>query len=325
MAFKFIDYNRPGKGVKKENKENYGIGKFFSLTKDNIWRLISVNIFYVFCNLPVFFLLYGLSGNLNVPFQTPATLSYQAINGIFLNDATPSVFSMWNFGARLATSGYASTAAWVCFGIGALVFLTFGFSNVGMACITRNFARRTPADLAGDFFGTMKRNWKQALPLGFVDLLAGLALCFDVVYFYYNSLNSGAFVPLLFLFVSLYIGVTYMMMRFYMYTMVVTFDLKLTKILKNAFLFSMLGFKRNLMAILGIVLLLVLNVTLFMVITPIGALMPLLISFALGAFIANYAAYPNIKKFMIDPYYEQNPQPQEEHEEALFSDDVSAE
>ena len=325
MAFKFIDYNRPGKGVKKENKENYGIGKFFSLTKDNIWRLISVNIFYVFCNLPVFFLLYGLSGNLNVPFQTPATLSYQAINGIFLNDATASVYSMWNFGARLATSGYASTAAWVFFGIGALVFFTFGFSNVGMACITRNFARRTPADLAGDFFGTMKRNWKQALPLGFVDLLAGLALSFDVVYFYYNSINSGAFVPLLFLFVSLYIGVTYMMMRFYMYTMVVTFDLKLTKILKNAFLFSMLGFKRNLMAILGIVLLLVLNVTLFMVITPIGALMPLLISFALGAFIANYAAYPNIKKFMIDPYYEQNPQPQEEHEEALFSDDVSAE
>lgn len=326
MAFNFFHYDRPGKGVKKENKNDFSLGRFFKLTKDHFWKLVSVNIFYVFCNFPIFFALYALSGNLDIPFSTPGTHSYQALYAVMQNDPSPSLFSKWGMGTRLVEAGYAGTWVFVFFGIALLVLLTYGFTNAGMACVMRNITRGTPLDLANDFFKTMKKNWKQALPLGILDCVATFMLVFDVVYFYYNSLNSADFFTLVLLFIALYIAVVFFMMRFYMYTIMVTFDLKLTKILKNAYIFSQLGIKRNLLACLGIALVLVINVVLFFVLTPVGAVAPFIITFALGAFMASYAAYAPIKKYMIDPYYEANPTEEAAvKEEAIFADDVSVE
>ncbi len=322
MGLNLFRYDRPGKGVKKEKKDDYSLGRFFKLTKEHFWKLVSVNIFYVFCNFPVFFALYAISGNLDVAFSTPGTGSYQALYGVLQNDPSPSLFAKWSMGSRLVESGYGGVWVGVFFGISLLILLTFGFTNAGLACVTRNIARGTPLDLAADFFKTMKKNWKQALPLGILDCFAIFMLAFDVIYFYYNSLNSADFFTLLLLFVALYIAVVYFMMRFYMYTIMITFDLKLTKILKNAYIFSQLGIKRNLMAALGIALLTVLNAVLFFVLTPVGAIAPFIITFALGAFMASYAAYAPIKKYMIDPYYD----PAQEapvNEEAIFADDVS--
>lgn len=326
MSLKLFNYDRPGKGVKKEDRKNdFSLGRFFKLTKEHFWKLVSVNIFYVFLNFPVFFALYAVSGNLDIPFWTPSTLSYQPLFGILLNDATPALFSKWTTFTRLMEAGYAGPWVGVFLGLSLLLLFTYGLANAGMACVTRNMARGTPLDLAADFFGTMKKNWKQAIPLGMLDCFATFMLSFDVVYFYHNSLNSADIFTLILLFVSLYIAVIFFMMRFYMYTMMITFDLKLTKILKNAFIFSQLGIKRNLMAILGIAVLVILNLILFFVLTPVGAVLPFIITFALGAFMASFAAYASIKKYMIDPYYEENPAEKAPvKEEAIFSDDVSS-
>ena len=80
MAFKFYDPNKPGKGVSKEDQKKKGLKGFFILTKDFFWKLAVVNIFYVFFNFPVFFGLYALSGNLDVPFSTqPSLLAAKAV------------------------------------------------------------------------------------------------------------------------------------------------------------------------------------------------------------------------------------------------------
>ncbi len=326
MGLNLFHYDRPGKGVKKEKKDDFSLGRFFKLTKEHFWKIVSVNIFYVFCNFPIFFALYAVSGNLDIPFSTPGTTSYQALFGILQNEASPSLFSKWTMATRLMEAGYAGPWVAVFLGLALLIFLTYGFTNAGMACLMRNMVRSTPPDLAGDFFGTMKKNWKQALPLGMLDCFATFMLAFDVIYFYYNSLNSADFFTLILLFVALYIAVVFFMMRFYMYILMITFDLKLTKILKNAFIFSQLGIKRNLVAMLGIALLVVLNAVLFFVLTPVGAVLPFIITFGLGAFMAAFAAYAPIKKYMIDPYYEENPAEEAPvKEEAIFSDDVSSE
>ena len=88
--------------------------------------------------------------------------------------------------------------------------------------------------------------------------------------------------------------------------MLITFNLKGFKILKNALIFSVLGIKRNLMALLGIILLLLIHFISVIFLLPLGLtvtiVIPFVYIFATIAFIVTYAAYPVIDKYMIAPY-----------------------
>ena len=102
----------------------------------------------------------------------------------------------------------------------------------------------------------------------------------------------------------------YFVMRLYIYPMMITFDLPIKKLLKNALIFAMLGIKRNIMALLGIVLLVVLNFFAIVWGLSIGLSVTLILPFfylaALWGFIGVYAAYPVIQKYMIDPYIQKS-------------------
>ena len=112
--------------------------------------------------------------------------------------------------------------------------------------------------------------------------------------------------------------ILYFLMRFYIYLLLVTFDMSLKKIFKNALIFSILGIKRNFMGILGIVLITSINVVLFALfaMTPLGIAIPLILPFlyylAVTAFTSAYAAYPIIDRYMIEPYKHLNEDEDEE-------------
>ena len=111
-------------------------------------------------------------------------------------------------------------------------------------------------------------------------------------------------------------------MRYYIYTLLITFNLSIPKIFKNAFIFAFLGLKRNLLALVGVALVLFINVQLFYMLPVLGILLPLVITFSLCNFITGYASYPVIKKYMIDPYYSDNDGENDEgsNEESVFVD-----
>ena len=68
-----------------------------------------------------------------------------------------------------------------------LPLVTVGLGNAGLTYITRNFAREKHAFIAGDFFDTIKKNWKQALPVGIINLILTAVVVFDVLFFYFNQ------------------------------------------------------------------------------------------------------------------------------------------
>jgi hypothetical protein len=72
------------------------------------------------------------------------------------------------------------------------------------------------------------------------------------------------------------------------------------KLFKNGLIFSLLGFKRNALAFLGIAFLVLINYFLMIVYMPLGVIMPFIFLFGAGSFTAAYAAYPKIKEIMID-------------------------
>ena len=86
--------------------------------------------------------------------------------------------------------------------------------------------------------------------------------------------------------------------------MLITFDLSIFKMYKNALLFTILGLKRNIMALLGVLVVCMLEYFLIFTFFPLAAVMPFVIIPSLLLLISVYSAYPKIKEIMIDPFYQ---------------------
>ena len=86
--------------------------------------------------------------------------------------------------------------------------------------------------------------------------------------------------------------------------------------------------KRNIIALLGIAVILVLEV-MFLLVTalqPVAVAAPLAVLFSTFAYMKVYAAYFKIKEIMIDPYRAEHPElypEQDEEYEVLMRDDVT--
>ena len=194
--------------------------------------------------------------------------------------------------------------------------ITFGWQNVGAAYVLRGLYRGDPVFVFSDFFYGIKKNFKQGLLLGLIDAIIVVVLALDFTYF----VNRGGTFGLDFMYFVIFAMILiYIVMRFYIYLMLVTFDIKISKIIKNALIFTVLGIKRNLMALLGIALILVINGLLIIWCLPTGFSLPIVLPFVylIGtlSFISTYAAYPVIDKYMIAPYVKDTTPSDEEFSE----------
>ena len=127
--------------------------------------------------------------------------------------------------------------------------------------------------------------------MGLIDIIIIGVLVFD----FFNMPNNIIY------FLILGVAVIYFIMRFYLYLMLITFDMKITKMFKNALIFVVLGVKRNLLAILWLIVMMALNFAIFVLYMPLGIALPILYFFSFSTFTTAYAAYPVIQKYMIDP------------------------
>lgn len=103
-------------------------------------------------------------------------------------------------------------------------------------------------------------------------------------------------------------AILYSFMRTYIYTIMVTFEIGFFKIIKNAAIFAVLGFGRNFMMFCCCVILVALTLWLGTLFVPLMVISIFMILFSNCTFFSMYAAYPKIKKYMIDPYYSKSEQ-----------------
>lgn len=315
-----FDTQRVGPGVKKEDMpKSLSFAFFFKLLGRNINNLLRFNLLYVFGNFPFLFALYALTGNLNTnSFGAASPLFPQLHSAMLLSDgvASPAMMALWGVHGVQATVSVMTPLTYTFFGLSALILLTFGVVNVGVTYLIRSVLRGDPIFLFSDFFYAIKRNWKQALPVGILDCLVMALFTYNITLTYFNF---GSAVFNFTFYGNILLAFTYSIMRYYIYLMMVTFDLKIWKLFKNAFIFSILNFKRNILAFSGIALVILLNVYLFLILLPLGLMLPFFLTFSLCAFMGAYAAYPKIKEIMIDPYYKDE-KPAAEGDEPVFHD-----
>lgn len=317
--FKLFDSQREGRGVEKgEEYTKTDLKGFFIKYKNCFARLLTVNLMMVLGNFPLIFAFLALAPFSRIAYTTPAYESFPILRGLFLHGREISASTLAGMGFEgLQTESFAMTPwTYVLFGLGALTLFTFGVVNVGTTYILRNMAKGDPVFLWSDFFYAVRRNWRQALPFGILDAVLLVLIPFDI--FFILTTVEGTFGAIMFG-LTLGIGLIYLWMRFYLYLQMVTFDLPLKKLLKNSLIFSLLGFKRNIMATLGIIALLFINVFLLVgfggMFSATAILLPLVLVFSNGAFMSTYAAYFKIKEVMIDPYVTPEEEPAEEWDE----------
>lgn len=323
-----LDIARDGKGIsKKEVLSPSGLKRFFITYKNNFNKLILVNMIMVLGNAPILFLIATLSGyTKNFAFM-PTNDIGQNLAGLFMIEgATPSNMSLYALEGLQAQITIDTPLTYVFYALGALTLLTFGVVNTGTAYVLRNMAMGEPVFVFSDFLYAVKRNWKQAIPFGIFDGLVNVLLVFNI----YTTMSSPNFAVSLMFWSNVLLAVLYFFMRCYFYVQLVSFDLKFFKIIKNSFIFALIGLKRNVMALLGS-LVIVLFELMFLfapagILMPLAVALPLIMFFSGAAYMKVYAAYFKIKEIIIDPYKEEHPELYEEdntEDEVIMRDDVT--
>ncbi len=316
--FGFFDYNRDNRPDAVEEDTTPTLKRYFKLLGRRFWKLVTLNLMMLPLIVPVLICFYLYVAMRQTPVAGevlfPQLLGASAIGG------TPTATLLFDlFGAQQNIPVFTT---WTYIGMGvciAFLVITFGWQNVGAAYIVRNMVRGEPVFIWSDYFYAIKRNLKQGFFLGLIDAVVIFTLGFDIAYFWGRT---GSFTLDAGFFITIALIIIYFLMRFYIYLLLVTFDLSIYKILKNALIFSMLGFKRNIMGVLGIALITGVHILLLFLLisTPLSGLpiiLPFLWYMAAVTFTAAYAAYPIIDRYMIAPYVGQTEEEEEPAEETV--------
>lgn len=295
--------NRDGKGVYVHEDRKPTLAFFFKLYFRKFTQLLQLNVIMLLMVVPLVVVLFMFLLGEKSPSSTEylyAPLYGMSVSAPSLVPVT-SLLDLVSLQMDLPVSSPFMNILTIC--IVVVLAIAWGWLNTGAAYVLRGLFRGDPVFVFSDFFYGVKKNFKQAFFLGLIDFVCIAVLAIDFIYFF----NNGGTFGLDFMYFAIFaLVLIYLAMRFYMYLLLVTFELKSFKILKNSLIFSVLGLKRNVLAFLGIVLLLALHIALLVVFLPVGISIPLVLPFvyilATFGFISTYAAYPVIEKYMITPY-----------------------
>lgn len=300
--FRLFDMNRDGKGVERGEDTTPNLKYFFKLLWRKLSKIVTLNMLMIFQVIPLIACLYLYF----IATPTTPTQFYPEYGALFgIQEASSSAISSLNLGIfsfQLSLPTYNTYIYWIIAALLVFEVVTYGWQKVGSIYVIRGLVRGDSVFIWSDFFYAIKKNLKQGFVLGLLDCLAMFALGFDIYYFYTSpqtGMNNFMYV------LTIALIVLYIIFRFYTYLMLVTFDMKLTKIFKNALIFVVLGIKRNIMALLGLIIITALALLLIFLLLPVGLgvtlVLPFIYYLGVCAFIYTYAAYPIIKKYMIDP------------------------
>lgn len=303
-GLRLLDPMRDGPGVEKGEDTAPTLRYFFKLFGRKFWKLVSLNLIMLVQVIPLGVCLFAFFSGPTTPTQYFPL--YAPLLGA--QTAAPTTFgqTLLNLSSGLfSISTYNTPIYWIIGAMALFQLVTYGWQKAGTIYILRSLVRGDGVFLISDYFYGIRKNLRQGFLLGLIDCIVLFALGFDFYYFYsmppslINNVMYGVIVALV---------VLWGIMRFYTYLMMVTFDMKISKILKNALIFTALGVKRNLMALLGIALLtalfgafVVVCLTVWTVLIPLAIILPVLCYLAFVGFAYTYAAWPVIKRYMIDP------------------------
>lgn len=299
----FTGNNLEGKGVKKTgNKEKLNFINYFKMFWQKLNVIIIGNIIATLCNFPLIIAFISYLGYFNDVTVAPRLPIYTNIYGVIsIEGVTPYTSALETLFGMSRNVSVITDATKYLMAFAFIAIFTFGFSNVGLTYLMRSCVRRNSVMSWGDFWYSVKKNWKQGLILGILDILIIFISIYDGMFFFANNTD---FMYLMLYYVILIFGLIYLVMRNYIYLISITFNLKIPKIFNYSFRLALLGLKRNIWFLVVTLLMLYITWIIILFSPYIGVIFPCIFTFGIICFTGTFTAYPIIEKYMIEPFYD---------------------
>lgn len=240
-VFNFINYNKEGPGVSKNEKQKKGFFRFFEIYFSNFWKIMVQGFTNVLLSLPL---------------------------------------------------------------------VTYFLGEIGLTNITRSLSRGQHSFGTSDFFDAVKKNWKQALLIGIINVVVTAILVYNTIAYFLSDSPDNLIVGIS-LGVSAGLLFVFTIMKYYMPFMVITFSLKTKQIYSNAFKFVFLNLKKNLLIFFSLLAFWAATVAIAYFGQHAGAAIASVLTVCVypgfRSLLIQYNIFDCIRKCMIDPYYEENP------------------
>lgn len=273
----FTNYSRPGPGVRKDEPKKPPYIRYFQLMGRKYSKLIQLNLLFL------------------VPVLVSLVLM------VLLFFAAPVHYVL-----EVKVQGYSLVLdLWNMYVVPLPLVLISPFV-AGITYVTRNFAREEHAFIFSDFKDAIKENWKAFLVNGFILYVAYILLSFSMLYYYNQSVTNWFFIiPFSLCFL---VAIILLFCQYYIPVMLVTFDLSLKQVYRNALIFSIAGLGRNLLltAIFVTMVVVMFIAVSYMVLTLLIALVfVLLFMFSFISYTTNFIIQSLIEKYLLQPFYRQ--------------------
>lgn len=269
----FGNYAKPGPGVRKDEEEKSVWLKFFIVFKRRLSKFMQLNLIFM---LPI--------------------LGVAALMFCILFLPVPRYAMQFTLGETIF-----SLKLWELYVVPMPLMLLSPFVG-GLMVVSRRLANEEYAFVWSEYWKGVKENWKQFLANGIFLYVMYFLLSFSFIYYSGNlSDNFLSFIPY-----AMIILVTVLLVfsQYYVSVMIVSVNLKLTHIYKNALIFAIMGLGRNLLlTVIFAALVVLLWMAQIMGLTLLIALaVIILLLFSFIAYTTSYLTYPLVKRYIIDPF-----------------------
>ena len=276
--FGFFDYTKPGPGVPKDAPPKHPFIVFFEILQRKFWNFVKINLMFLVFNLPAF-----LAGMFVMLAFFPNIIP----------DALESPEGMFND----IMMKFVLLTVMMC-----VPMITTGPSQAGFTYILRNYSREEHAFIWGDFKDAAKSNFRQSLIVSTVNFIVTF-LTIMSIRAYWILIDIGQIpgtLGLIGLAVMFLMFLLFACMNIYIYPLMVTFELTLKQLYKNALIFAIVKFIPNVGILLLNAFIVFLSFGLIIPFNPLIGFIPyIFLTMSLTGFIINYYAYPKLKKYIL--------------------------
>lgn len=276
--FGFFDYSKPGPGVPENAPPKSPFIVFFEILQRKFWNLVKVNLMFVIFNIPA--LLLGMFVMLT-----------------FFPSIFPDAFESPEMLLNDTILKFILLTVMMC-----VPMITVGPAQAGFTYIMRNYSREEHAFLWSDFKDAAIKNLKQSLLISTINFLATFMMLFSIrAYTELIKLDQiSSIAGTVGLAVMVLLFVVFACMNIYIYPILITFELSVKQLYKNALIFAVIKFLPNIGILLLSAFIVLLSFGMIIPFYPLFGIIPyLLLTVSLIGFLTNFYAYPKLKKYMI--------------------------
>lgn len=284
-------YNKPGKGVDKNEPKKKGFFLFFDIIIHKFTKFLGANCLYSLVSLVWIIMLFFFAG-----------LIFQ--DAQFVRDTASQMSADGNVSYEQAY-GVVIVLLQSLFAVGIFTLWGSGPASAAYAYINRCFTRGTHAWIVSDGWDKLKENFKQGM---FVVILDAVILVFglNAAHFYYAFyVSTGSLVWMTLTYITALALIIYTMMHPYIYQIMITFECKIGAVYKNALLITIAKLPGNVFVtfICAAVTFLLINLH-----PIIGALIIFVFGLCLTRYPAEFYAARVIERSILKDMKEKEPQ-----------------